>query len=189
MSDIKKVTPQDALQDKACLILDVRTDIEHRTSALKQHHVHVPLDQLDAKAFLALHHLDGTVPLYILCRAGGRAAKAAQAFHSAGFGNVHVIEGGILNCEACGVPLKNTQVISLSLERQVRIAVGGFILLGTLLGAFLTPWFYLVPAFCGMGLIVAGVTEWCGMAMLLAQAPWNRSEADGSSKSCCTVAK
>lgn len=187
MSDIKKVTPQDAVQDKACLILDVRTDIEHRASALKQPHVHVPLDQLDARAFVAAHQLDGTMPLYILCRAGARAAKAAQAFYAAGFENVHVIDGGILNCEACGVPLKNTQVISL--ERQVRIAAGSFILLGTLLGTFVTPWFYLVPAFCGIGLIVAGLTEWCGMAMLLARAPWNRKDAAVAQKVCCATGK
>ena len=189
MSDIKKVTPQQLreAETNACVILDVRTDIEHRASALKQPHIHLPLDQLDAKAFMQAHKLEGTVPLYILCRAGARAAKAAQAFHAAGFDNVHVIDGGILNCAACGLPLHNTEIISL--ERQVRIAAGSFILLGTLLGTFLTPWFYVVPAFCGAGLILAGVTEWCGMAMLLARAPWNRKEAGAGPKACCISGK
>jgi hypothetical protein len=28
----------------------------------------------------------------------------------------------------------------------------------------------------GTGLIVAGVTRWCGMARLIARMPWNRGE-------------
>lgn len=186
MSDIRKVTPADAVKDGGCLILDVRTDIEHRASCLRAAHVHVPLDTLDAKAFIAEHKLDGGKPLYILCRAGARAAKAAAAFHQAGFDNVHVIDGGLLNCETCGVPVKKGEVISL--ERQVRIAVGALVLLGTLLGSFASPWFYILPAFCGAGLLLAGVTEWCGMALLLARAPWNKAAAGSAPvKSCCNM--
>ena len=186
MSDIQKIAPVEAVKNGSCLILDVRTDIEHRAACLRAPHVHVPLDKLDAAAFVAEHKLDGSKPLYILCRAGARAAKAAAAFRTAGFDNVHVIDGGILNCEACGVPVKTGEVISL--ERQVRIAVGSTVLLGTALGTFVSPWFYILPAFCGAGLIVAGVTEWCGMALLLARAPWNKAAAGAApAKACCNT--
>lgn len=183
MNDIRKISPKDAAAEHACVILDVRTDIEHRAAALKQPHIHLPLDRLDAADFIKAQKLDGSRPLYILCRAGARAAKAAESFRQAGFENVHVIDGGILNCETCGLALKKGEVISL--ERQVRIAVGSTVLLGVLLGALLSPWFYVLPAFCGAGLVVAGVTEWCGMALLLARAPWNRTA--GSGKTCCNT--
>ncbi|MFN7113473.1 MAG: rhodanese-like domain-containing protein [Alphaproteobacteria bacterium] len=183
MQEIRKISPKDAVSDKACVILDVRTDIEHRAAALKVPHIHLPLDKLEATDFIKAHQLDGNQPLYILCRAGSRAAKAAESFRQAGLENVHVIDGGIVNCENCGVPVKKGEVISL--ERQVRIAVGSTVLFGVMLGAFVSPWFYILPAFCGAGLIMAGVTEWCGMAMLLARAPWNR--AAGAAKTCCNT--
>lgn len=173
MHAIRKISPPDVMRAGNCIILDVRTGIEHRTQALKQSHIHVPLDQLDAAAFIKTHNLDSGRPLYILCRAGARAAQAAGAFHAAGFDNVYVIDGGIVNCETCGIATKKGQGISL--ERQVRIAVGVLVLSGVILGQLFSPWFYVVPAFCGAGLVVAGVTEWCGMAMLLARAPWNRA--------------
>lgn len=185
MQDVRKISPQEAAKGGACLILDVRTDIEHRAAALKQPHIHLPLDKLDAAEFIKTQKLDGSRPLYILCRAGARAAKAAEAFRQAGLDNVHVIDGGILNCESCGVPVSKGEVISL--ERQVRIAVGSSVLLGVMLGALVNPWFYLLPAFCGVGLIVAGVTEWCGMAMVLARMPWNKGAGAGATKTCCNT--
>jgi hypothetical protein len=62
----------------------------------------------------------------------------------------------------------------ISLERQVRIAAGTLVATGTLLGAFVSPWWLILPGFVGGGLIFAGVTDFCGMAMLLARMPWNK---------------
>ena len=64
-----------------------------------------------------------------------------------------------------------TKVISL--ERQVRIAAGSFVLTGVLLAIFVHPYFIAIPAFVGTGLIFAGITDWCGMGLLLAKLPWN----------------
>jgi hypothetical protein len=47
----------------------------------------------------------------------------------------------------------------ISLERQVRIAAGSLTVLGVLLGAFVQPWFLLVSALTGAGLLWAGVTD------------------------------
>ena len=50
------------------------------------------------------------------------------------------------------------------------------------MSAVVSPWFLVVPGFVGCGLIVAGVTDWCGMGLLLAKMPWNR--AGGASYVC-----
>lgn len=177
MSAPETILPQEAVRHPSALVLDVRTDIEHRALSLRHAHIHVPLDQLDAASFMQRHGLDASQqPLYILCRGGTRAAKAARLFHAAGLTDVRVIEGGILQCEACGVPLQAGRVISL--ERQVRIAVGGLILAGMALGGFASPWFYILPVMCGAGLLQAGLTEWCGMALLLSRAPWNKRQGN-----------
>ena len=57
----------------------------------------------------------------------------------------------------------------MSLQRQVQIVAGSFVLLGTLLGAVVSPWFLVLSGFVGAGLAFAGITNTCGMAMLLAK--------------------
>jgi hypothetical protein len=62
----------------------------------------------------------------------------------------------------------------ISLERQVRIAAGLLVLLGELLGWHVHAVFHAIPVFVGAGLVFAGITDWCGMGLLLARMPWNR---------------
>ena len=63
----------------------------------------------------------------------------------------------------------------ISLERQVRIAAGSLVLLGVALGLLVHPAFIGLAAFVGAGLVFAGVTDWCGMGLLLARMPWNQT--------------
>ena len=69
---------------------------------------------------------------------------------------------------------------AISLERQVRIAAGSLVVLGTALGAFVHPGFLALSAFVGAGLVFAGVTDTCGMGMMLARMPWNRAEPEAA---------
>jgi hypothetical protein len=62
----------------------------------------------------------------------------------------------------------------ISLERQVRIAAGLLVLAGVVLGTWVHPAFYGLSAFVGAGLTFAGITDWCGMGLLLARMPWNQ---------------
>lgn len=88
------------------LILDVRTDSEHNESSLVQEHWQVPLEKLDADTFIREHNLDGSKPLYLLCRSGRRAKEAAKKFKKADFDNVIVIQGGMIEAEKSGLKLK-----------------------------------------------------------------------------------
>ena len=155
------------------VILDVRTAVEHRAECLSCTHDHVPLDQLDPVAYLASKGLAADTPLYLLCRAGGRARKAAEAFEAAGCTTVYVIEGGLSACQTEGVSCQRDNGV-ISLERQVRIAAGVLVLTGAVLGVTVNSDWHILSAAIGGGLIFAGVTNWCGMAMLLARAPWNK---------------
>ena len=60
----------------------------------------------------------------------------------------------------------------------MRIAAGSLVVLGTALGAFVHPAFLGLSAFVGAGLVFAGVTDTCGMGMMLARMPWNRAEPE-----------
>ena len=75
----------------------------------------------------------------------------------------------------------------MSLERQVRIAAGAMASAGGVLALAISPWFALVPAFVGAGLVYAGITDRCGMAMLLGKLPFNRVDATAAGTCASTV--
>ncbi len=153
-------------------LLDVRTPVEYR-----EVHVdfawNVPLDQLDPQTVMQARNGAKDEPLYVVCRAGSRGAKACDRFRDAGFANVVNVEGGTLACEQAGLPLVRGKK-TVSLERQVRIAAGSLVLLGAVSGWLIHPAFIGLSAFVGAGLIFAGITDTCGMGMILARMPWNR---------------
>jgi predicted branched-subunit amino acid permease len=78
----------------------------------------------------------------------------------------------------------------VSLERQVRIAAGTLVLVGAVLGWLVHPGFMGLSAFVGAGLVFAGVTDTCGMGMLLARMPWNQvRDSAGQCGAACAVGK
>jgi hypothetical protein len=72
----------------------------------------------------------------------------------------------------------------MSLERQVRIVAGTLVFTGAALGYFVDPRWVGLSAFVGAGLVFAGVTDTCGMAMMLGRMPWN--QVGGSGATCAT---
>lgn len=160
-------------------LLDVRTPVEYRELHAASAR-NVPLDRLDPVAVMQAHQ-DGE-PLYLICRSGSRGRQACEKFLAAGFTNVVNVEGGTLAWAECGLPVVRGKKM-ISLERQVRIAAGLLVLLGALLGWFVHPAFVGLSAFVGAGLIFAGVTDTCGMGLLLARMPWNQIKETASP--CC----
>ena len=78
---------------------------------------------------------------------------------------------------------------TISIERQVRIGAGSLVFISTTLGWFVHPAFFLLAAFVGAGLVFAGVTDICGMAILLAKAPWNRAGREDGTASVLHAAE
>ena len=153
-------------------LVDVRTPPEFREVHLAGAR-NLPLDRLDPKR-VAQERRSQDQPLYIICQTGGRGRQACAMLRTAGVDHVVNVEGGTLACVQAGLPvIRGPRTISL--ERQVRIAAGSLVLLGTALGFLVWPSILLLPAFVGAGLVFAGITDTCGMGMLLARMPWNRS--------------
>lgn len=153
-------------------LIDVRTPIEYREVHLELAR-NVPLDELDAGALMQARNGSANLPLYVICRSGSRGRQACEKFLKAGFSNVVNIEGGTMACVEAGLPVVRGKK-AISLERQVRIAAGSLVLLGTVLGGLVHPVFIGLSAFIGAGLVFAGITDTCGMGMILARMPWNR---------------
>jgi rhodanese-related sulfurtransferase len=152
------------------VLIDVRTPAEY-VALHAEGAASVPLDKL---SLTALPHGDRQ-PIYLICQSGGRAARACERLQAGGLTDVFNVVGGTTAWQQCGLPIVVGERGTISLERQVRIVAGLLVLLGELLGWHVHAAFHAIPVFVGAGLVFAGITDWCGMGLLLARMPWNRT--------------
>jgi rhodanese-related sulfurtransferase len=157
-------------QEPGTRLLDVRTPGEYETIRLRGAY-NVPLDQLGEHA----EEIRATVdePVVLICQSGARARKAEEALKNCSMTNLHVLDGGVNGWVAAGMEVERAAK-RMSLERQVRIAAGAMAAVGAVLALAVNPLFAFVPAFVGGGLVFAGVTDTCGMAMVLSRLSYNR---------------
>ncbi len=154
-------------------VIDVRTPVEFAEVHVPQA-LNVPLDRLGISELAAVGCTERDQPVYLLCRSGQRAAKAAQKLSAAGFARPIMITGGTQAWIEAGLPVTRGTSKVISLERQVRIAAGTLVFTGALLAHFVHPGFVWLSAFVGAGLVFAGITDFCGMGLLIARMPWNQ---------------
>jgi len=170
---MKTITPADLQQILAAhpssQVIDVRTPVEFAEVHVPQARS-VPLNELKP----GLLQFAKDQPVYLLFRSGQRATKAAEKFAREGFSQPIVVEGGTLAWIDANLPVTRSGVKVMSLERQVRITAGSLVFIGVALGWFVHRGFYGLSAFVGAGLVFAGITDFCGMGLLLARMPWNK---------------
>lgn len=162
-------------------LLDVRTPAEFDDTHIAGSRS-APLDQLEAEQVSQV--FDTALPVYVVCGSGKRAGIAAEKLRAAGLDCAVVLEGGVGAWESKGLPVNRGRK-AISIERQVRILAGSLVVVGTGLG-ILNPWFLVIPAFIGSGLVFAGATDSCGMGMMMARMPWNQA-ARGSAAEKCAI--
>ncbi|MGF1583558.1 MAG: rhodanese-like domain-containing protein [Gemmataceae bacterium] len=152
-------------------LIDVRTPVEFR-----EIHVpfarNVPLDTLRPADLMGHRNGNAEEPLYVICRSGKRAQMACEKILAAGYPNIVSVDGGTDAWAQSGLPVVRGKK-AMSLERQVRVAAGSLVLIGLGLG-FLHQGFLALSAFVGAGLVFAGITDTCGMGILLSKMPWNQ---------------
>ncbi len=155
------------------ILLDVRTPAEfsqvHVPQARNQ-----PLERFDAKALIGGNVLFKNKPVYLLCHSSQRAVKAAEKLAAEGVEQPIVVEGGTQAWVAAGFTVVRREIKVISLERQVRIAAGALVFTGVILSKLIHPGFVWVSGFVGAGLVFGGITDFCGMGLLLAKMPWNQ---------------
>jgi rhodanese-related sulfurtransferase len=150
-------------------LIDVRTPAEYGAVHAKGA-VNIPLDKLEPGA---LAYCNGDA-VYLICKSGVRARKAIDKLAESGFANTYEVEGGTDGWVSAKLPVQKGRK-ALGLEQQVRIIVGGMALTGAGLVLAGQPLGLVLVGMMGMGLVYAGITDTCGMAMMLAKAPWNQN--------------
>ncbi len=167
------------LLDSGALLIDIREADEHARAKIPGAR-HLPLSKLD-EADLAVHQ---GKPVIFHCKSGARTQASAPrlAAKLSETCQAFIVEGGLDAWRKAGLPVVSDRHQPLELQRQVQIGAGSLAVVGTLLGLFVSPWFFAVSVFVGAGLITAGVTGFCGMARILMRAPWNRSVYGSSAR-------
>lgn len=156
-------------QKNSIPLIDVRTPAEYGSVHAKGA-VNLPMESLD----LAKIPCSKDDEIHVICQSGGRSMKVCQKLEAAGFTHIVNVEGGTLAWHAAGLPVVEGKKV-MSLERQVRIAAGSLVVIGAAVGQFVHPGGFALSAFIGAGLVFAGVTDTCGMGMMIAKMPWNRA--------------
>jgi rhodanese-related sulfurtransferase len=165
-------------------LIDVRSPAEfqevHAVGA-----INIPLDKFNASDVIALQGLNSESPVYLICKMGGRSQKACNALAEAGLTSAVNVTGGTDAWVASGAPVNRGQKQAFSIQRQVQVLAGSFVLAGALL-SFLSPLWVLLAAFIGAGLVFSGITNTCGMGTCLAAMPWNQTAKISSANSTST---
>lgn len=164
----------------AVLLIDVRSPAEFAARRIPGAR-NMPLDRLDPAAVPR----DGG-PVHVICQAGVRSRKACELLAAAGVAGLVDVAGGTEAWTAAGLPTEGSGRAVFDVMRQVLCIIGAGVLTGAVLALTVNPWWAALSGFFGCGLLMAGLTGLCPLALAVAAMPWNRSP---SPSSCCTPVK
>jgi rhodanese-related sulfurtransferase len=171
---LKKYSKDALVAGEGINIIDVREVDEYQ-----QEHIacakNVPFAQINT---LDAEDCAGKVGLFH-CRSGRRTDINAALLDSTPFEEMYCLEGGIVAWKEAGLPIKNLTSAPIDVMRQVQFIISMMILFGVGLSYLISPYFILLAVFAGVGLLVASVTGFCGMASMLKFLPWNKVKPHG----------
>ena len=158
------------MEEKGAKLVDIREPMEHARES-------IPGAELAPLSKMPMRALSSNPVVIFHCQGGNRTAANTDKLAACGVPEVYVLKGGLSGWKEAGLPTSLDRSKPIEMQRQVQIAAGSFVLLGLMLAVAISPWFAVLSAFIGAGLVFAGVSGWCGMAKVLAVMPWNRFPA------------
>jgi len=170
---------RERIERNEAILIDVREPMEHARQRIDGAWL-VPLGRLGSDT---IGDTGGRL-IILHCQSGRRAGEGAQRLLESCGMQAAQLEGGIEGWKQAGLPVVENRKAPLPIMRQVQMIAGSLVLIGSLLGFFVSAWFFTLSAFVGGGLLLAGATGWCGMAKLLGRMPWNRVDSGCGPNSC-----
>ncbi len=149
-------------------MLDVRSADEFAAQRISNS-INIPLDSIESQ----IKSIPKEQEIFIICHSGHRSQIAAKKLAHQGYQNITVVHGGLMACKKQAIPVEKCGH-GISINRQVQMIIGLIILSGILFGFFIHSSFYLLSGAMALGLFIAGMTGFCGLATLLEKMPWNR---------------
>jgi rhodanese-related sulfurtransferase len=171
----RTITAQDAakwLAEGDAILIDVRDPDEFRA----EHIVYansLPLSHLES--LIKSMSIPAGRKIIFQCLKGKRGEQACVRVKgcSACDNEIYNLEGGITAWKDEGFPVVGN-ASGISIFRQVQIIVGSLVTIMVALGFMGLTSAFTIAGILGAALFTAGLTGWCGLAMLLSKMPWNK---------------
>ena len=171
IKNINSHTLKKWIESNEVIIIDVREPAEHEAAKISEANL-LPLAAICKKS---LPQYFGK-KLVIHCHSGKRSQAACNKLLQEDSNlEIYNLEGGISAWIKSGFAIKNSEKKFLPLDQQVQLAIGFGVFVGSILGYYCNPKFFALSGFFGAGLIFAGLSGYCGLAVLMAKMPWNKS--------------
>jgi rhodanese-related sulfurtransferase len=169
LKEVDPLTLKQWLDQDRVYLMDVREISEFAGERIPEANCH-PLSKLDSEN---LPDTAGKI-LVLCCQSSNRSGQAARKLLEAGQEEVIHLQGGLNQWKQVQLPTLVNKKAPISIMRQVQMIAGSLVLIGTILGATVSPKFLFLSGFVGGGLLFAGATNTCVMASLLAKLPYNQ---------------
>jgi rhodanese-related sulfurtransferase len=158
------------LENNEAVVVDVREAAEHEAKKISGASL-LPLSNICKSALPQCKNKK----LVLHCGSGKRSSSACQKLISEDPTlEIYNLEGGIGAWDSEKFETETSGKFFLPLDRQVQLTIGLGVFTGSIFGYFFNPAFFLLSAFFGAGLIFAGLSGYCGLAILMAKMPWNK---------------
>ncbi len=172
MKSINAQTAKEWLTKNEAILIDVREPSEFNAIHIEGAHL-IPVGKISNDQLPAI----ANKKIIVHCKLGMRGKTACEKLLE---GNpdldIYNMEGGIVAWENAGFKVEKSGKEPISITRQVQIAIGCGVLLGLFLGVFVNSLFLFISVFFGAGLLFAGLTGSCALAMLMQKMPWNQKK-------------
>jgi rhodanese-related sulfurtransferase len=180
IKSVDAITLKRWMDNGEATLVDVREPGEHAAENIAEA-ILMPLGNASKQALPDTHGRK----LVLHCRSGKRSASACEKLLAEDPSlEIYSLEGGISAWAEAGNPVASSGKFFLPLDRQVQLTIGLGVLIGSLLGYYVSPAFFLLSGFFGAGLIFAGLSGFCGLAVVMAKMPWNQAGGKVAT-SCC----
>jgi rhodanese-related sulfurtransferase len=182
VTNIDSKTLKKWLENNEAIVVDVREPAEHESKKIAGANL-LPLSNISKHSLPQISNKK----LVIHCHSGKRSQAACQKLLSEDPNlEIYNLAGGIADWDAFGGDVKTSGKLFLPLDRQVQLTIGLGVLIGSFLGYFISPKFFLLSGFFGAGLTFAGLSGFCGLAIFMAKMPWNKGSKNTGS---CSISK
>jgi len=152
------------------VVIDVREPGEHKTQKIYGSY-NTPLGQVSIDSLPELQ--DKKVVIH--CHSGRRSSMACESLLKQDPNiELYELEGGISSWVAKNLPTESLGKKVIPIDRQVQVVVGVLLIIFAVLSLLVNSNFVILVLLIGCGLLFAGFSGSCMMAVLLAKMPWNK---------------
>ncbi|MGH1377302.1 MAG: rhodanese-like domain-containing protein [Alphaproteobacteria bacterium] len=176
MTQTISVKDADAMvKNGEAVLVDVREADEFKEEHIP-YAMSVPLSSLEEG--VGILNIPEDTAIIFQCLKGSRSKMACERIQGLSSCNNKLLNfhGGIEAWKEGGYPVIGSSSPSsgLSIFRQVQIIVGFIVAACVVLGFVGLKPAFAVAGVVGAALFTAGLTGWCGLAMILVKMPWNK---------------